>query len=58
MLATPDLNAGDAAVEALAARAIDLGPPGRDLTYGFGLVGAERFSGSKEETPADGRINR
>jgi len=58
MLSTPDLGAGDAAVEALAAHAIDLGPPGRDLTYGFGLVGAERFSGSKEETPADGRINR
>jgi subtilisin family serine protease len=58
MLSTPDLSASDAAVEALAVRAIDLGPPGRDLTYGFGLVGAERFSGSKEETPTDGRINR
>jgi subtilisin family serine protease len=58
MLSTPDLSAGDAAVEALAMHAIDLGPPGRDLTYGFGLVGAERFSGSKEETPTDGRINR
>jgi subtilisin family serine protease len=58
MLSTPDLSAGDAAVEALAAHAIDLGPPGRDLTYGFGLVGAERFSASQEETPTDGRINR
>jgi subtilisin family serine protease len=57
-LSTPDLSAGDAAVEALALHAIDLGPPGRDLTYGFGLVGAERISASKEETPADGRINR
>ena len=43
MLSTPDSSASDAAVEALAVRAIDLGPPGRDLTYGFGLVGAERF---------------
>jgi subtilisin family serine protease len=58
MLATPDPSAGDAAVEALARQAIDLGPPGRDLTYGFGLVGAERFSVTKEEMPADGRINR
>jgi subtilisin family serine protease len=58
MLFTPDLSASDAAVEALALHAIDLGPPGRDLTYGFGLVGAERFSASKEETPTDGRINR
>jgi subtilisin family serine protease len=57
-LSTPDLSAGDAAVEALARRAIDLGPPGRDLTYGFGLVGAERISAAKEETPTDGRINR
>jgi subtilisin family serine protease len=29
------------AIEALAKRAIDLGSTGRDLTYGFGLVGAE-----------------
>ena len=58
MLATPDPSAGDAAVEALSRQAIDLGTPGRDLTYGFGLVGAERFSPSKEETPTDSRINR
>jgi Subtilase family len=58
ILSAPDLSASDAAVEALALHAIDLGPAGRDLTYGFGLVGAERFSGSKEETPTDGRINR
>jgi subtilisin family serine protease len=57
-VSTPDLNTSDAAVEALARRAIDLGPPGRDLTYGFGLVGAERISALKEETPTDGRINR
>jgi subtilase family protein len=37
----PDLSAGNAAVESLAKSAIDLGPAGRDLTYGFGLVGAE-----------------
>ncbi len=30
-----------AAIEQLAKTAIDLGPPGRDLTYGFGLVGAD-----------------
>jgi subtilisin family serine protease len=57
-VSTPDLNTSDAAVETLARRAIDLGPPGRDLTYGFGLVGAERISAFKEETPTDGRINR
>jgi len=36
-------NAADAAdaIDALAKSAIDLGPPGRDLTYGFGLVGAD-----------------
>jgi subtilisin family serine protease len=37
---TPELNSSNAAIEALAQSAIDLGPPGRDLTYGFGLVGA------------------
>lgn len=36
----PDQQAAAAAVEALAKQAIDLGPPGRDFTYGFGLVGA------------------
>ena len=41
-LSTPDLSSADAAVQALALQAIDLGPPGRDLTYGFGLVGADR----------------
>jgi hypothetical protein len=38
---TPDLRSSRAAVESLAQTAIDLGPPGRDLTYGFGLVGAD-----------------
>ena len=41
-LSTPDSSAGNAALESLAQSAIDLGPPGRDLTYGFGLVGADR----------------
>ncbi len=37
-----------AAVEALAASALDLGGRGRDLTYGLGLVGAEfSFAGTK-----------
>jgi Subtilase family len=57
-VSAPDLSASDAAVEALARHAIDLGAPGRDLTYGFGLVGAERISTSTEEMPADRRINR
>ena len=38
---TPELSSSDAAIESLARGAIDLGPPGRDLTYGFGLVGAD-----------------
>ena len=37
----PDAGAAAAAVDALAKSAIDLGPPGRDLTYGFGLVGED-----------------
>ena len=37
----PDLSGSNAAIEALAQSAIDLGPKGRDLTYGFGLVGAD-----------------
>jgi subtilisin family serine protease len=41
-LSTPDLSSADAAVQALVLQAIDLGSPGRDLTYGFGLVGAGR----------------
>jgi hypothetical protein len=54
-VSAPDVEAGDAAIEALARQAIDLGPPGRDLTYGFGLVGAEY---AMEEKPMPGRINR
>jgi hypothetical protein len=38
----PDVGAAAAALDALAKAAIDLGPPGRDLTYGFGLVGEDR----------------
>jgi subtilisin family serine protease len=56
-ISVPDVSAGEAAVEELARRAIDLGPPGRDLTYGFGLVGAERISVTKEEMPKGARIN-
>jgi hypothetical protein len=40
-LAAPDFADAAAAVDALSRTAIDLGPPGRDLTYGFGLVGAD-----------------
>jgi hypothetical protein len=40
-LAKPDAAAAAAAIDALAKTAVDLGAPGRDLTYGFGLVGAD-----------------
>jgi subtilisin family serine protease len=40
-LGSPDLQGGATAIESLAQSAIDLGPPGRDLTYGFGLVAAD-----------------
>jgi hypothetical protein len=38
-LAAPEPHASETAVQELARHAIDLGPPGRDLTYGYGLVG-------------------
>jgi hypothetical protein len=41
-LSSPSQDAARAAIEALAKQAIDLGAPGKDLTYGFGLVGADR----------------
>jgi hypothetical protein len=37
----PELNSSTAAIDSLAQSAIDLGPKGRDLTYGYGLVGAD-----------------
>jgi subtilisin family serine protease len=40
-VSVPDSSASHAALESMAKSAIDLGPPGRDLTYGFGLVGAD-----------------
>ena len=40
-IASPNSVDAAAAIDALAKTAIDLGPPGRDLTYGFGLVGAD-----------------
>jgi hypothetical protein len=40
-LADLDPHAAGTALQALAQSAIDLGPRGRDLTYGFGLVGAD-----------------
>jgi subtilisin family serine protease len=40
-LTSPNAAEASAAVDALAKAAVDLGPPGRDLTYGFGLVGAD-----------------
>jgi subtilisin family serine protease len=40
-LTAPNAADAAAAIDALAKAAVDLGPPGRDLTYGFGLVGAD-----------------
>jgi hypothetical protein len=40
-LSSPDTAAAAAALDALAQSAIDLGPPGKDLTYGYGMVGAD-----------------
>jgi hypothetical protein len=48
LISVPDVSGGGAAVDSLARQAIDLGPPGRDLTYGFGLVGAERIFPPKD----------
>jgi hypothetical protein len=41
MLHEPDRGAAASAVAALAARAVDLGAPGPDPVYGFGLVGGD-----------------
>jgi subtilisin family serine protease len=40
-LPQPDAAQAAAVVQALAQGAVDLGPPGKDLTYGYGLLGAE-----------------
>ena len=40
-LTAPNPADAAAAIDALAKTAVDLGRPGRDLTYGFGLVGAD-----------------
>jgi hypothetical protein len=37
----PEVSSSNAAIDSLAQSAIDLGPKGRDLTYGYGLVGAD-----------------
>jgi subtilisin family serine protease len=47
-VSAPDLGKSSAAIESLAKSAIDLGPPGRDLTYGYGLVGADYPSDSSQ----------
>jgi subtilisin family serine protease len=51
---TPDARGSAAAIDALAQSAVDLGPPGRDLTYGYGLVGAE----SRTDPASLGPLNR
>jgi len=40
-MSAPNPAQATAAIDALAKSAVDLGKAGRDLTYGFGLVGAE-----------------
>jgi subtilisin family serine protease len=40
-LPAPDVAGAQAAVATLAQRALDLGSPGLDPVYGYGLVGAE-----------------
>jgi subtilisin family serine protease len=40
-ISAPDPVQVNAAIEALSKTAVDLGSPGRDLTYGFGLVGTD-----------------
>jgi subtilisin family serine protease len=50
-VSTPELSGSNAAIEALAQSAIDLGPKGRDLTYGFGLVGADYRSDLAQPGP-------
>jgi Subtilase family len=37
----PEVSSSNAAIDSLARSAVDLGPKGRDLTYGYGLVGAD-----------------
>jgi hypothetical protein len=37
----PEVSSSNAAIDSLAQSAVDLGPKGRDLTYGYGLVGAD-----------------
>jgi subtilisin family serine protease len=39
LLRAPDRAAATDAVNSLARRALDLGPPGKDLTYGYGFIG-------------------
>ncbi|MEP6547191.1 MAG: S8 family serine peptidase [Gammaproteobacteria bacterium] len=40
-IAAPNSQDAASAIETLAKTAVDIGQPGRDLTYGFGLVGAD-----------------
>ncbi len=40
-MSAPDPSSAAAALSALIGRAIDLGPPGRDPIYGYGLLGAD-----------------
>jgi subtilisin family serine protease len=49
-LAAPDPSQASRAVAALAQAAIDLGAPGRDPIYGFGLVG-EALRNDPERLP-------
>jgi len=50
-VSAPESSGSNAAIEALAQSAIDLGPKGRDLTYGYGLVGADYRSDLAQPAP-------
>ena len=49
---------GEAAVAQLARAAVDLGPPGRDPIYGYGLVGAQVRVGPDQLTTAKPVLSR
>jgi subtilisin family serine protease len=50
-LTAPNPADASQAIDTLAKAAIDLGPPGRDLTYGFGLVGVDYLANGRNHPP-------
>jgi hypothetical protein len=51
LVTASELSSSNAAIASLAQSAIDLGPKGRDLTYGYGLVGADYRSDLAQPAP-------